>query len=70
LPASPAGHPAFASQSVLSSLSISDDLGDGFLMRLGYAIVDAGWEGGLVPGNGGWSPALEHNNQTAFRSVR
>lgn len=28
------------------------DVGDGFLMRLGYTIVDAGWEGDLVPGNG------------------
>src|SRR5438094_1265968 len=28
------------------------DTGDGFLMRLGYTIVDAGWEGDLVPGNG------------------
>jgi hypothetical protein len=28
------------------------DVGDGFLMRLGYTIVDAGWEGDLVPGGG------------------
>jgi len=28
------------------------DVGDGFLMRLGYTIVDGGWEGDLVPGNG------------------
>jgi Alpha/beta hydrolase domain len=28
------------------------DVGDGFLMRLGYTIVDAGWEGDLVSGNG------------------
>jgi alpha/beta hydrolase family protein len=28
------------------------DVGDGFLMRLGYTIVDAGWEGDLVAGNG------------------
>ena len=28
------------------------DVGDGFLMRLGYTIVDAAWEGDLVPGNG------------------
>jgi len=28
------------------------NVGDGFLMRLGYTIVDAAWEGDLVPGNG------------------
>src|SRR5882672_1150786 len=28
------------------------DVGDGFLMRLGYTIVDAAWEGDLVSGNG------------------
>src|SRR4051812_7470819 len=28
------------------------DAGDGFLMRQGYTIVDAGWEGDLVEGNG------------------
>src|SRR5262245_21924236 len=28
------------------------DVGDGFLMRLGYTIVDAAWEGDLVAGNG------------------
>ncbi len=28
------------------------DVGDGFLMRMGYTIVDAGWEGDLVAGNG------------------
>jgi hypothetical protein len=26
------------------------DMGDGFLMRQGYTIVDAGWEGDLAPG--------------------
>src|SRR5262245_3478717 len=31
--------------------STAADVGDGFLMRLGYTIVDAGWEGDLVPGN-------------------
>jgi hypothetical protein len=30
----------------------ASDVGDGFLMRLGYTIVDAAWEGDLVPGNG------------------
>src|SRR5581483_5811255 len=28
------------------------DVGDGFLMRQGYTIVDAGWEGDLNPGGG------------------
>jgi hypothetical protein len=28
------------------------NVGDAYLMRLGYTIVDAGWEGDLVPGNG------------------
>ena len=28
------------------------DVGDGFLMWLGDTIVDAGWEGDLMPGNG------------------
>lgn len=28
------------------------DLGDGFLMRLGYTVVDTAWEGDLVPGGG------------------
>jgi len=27
------------------------DAGDGFLMRLGFAIVDAGWQGDVAPGN-------------------
>ncbi len=27
------------------------DVGDGFLLRLGYAIVDAGWQGDVAPGN-------------------
>lgn len=28
------------------------DLGDGFLMRLGYTVVETAWEGDLVPGGG------------------
>ena len=28
-----------------------DDAGDGFLMRQGYTIVDAGWQGDVAPGN-------------------
>jgi hypothetical protein len=27
------------------------DAGDGYLMRLGYAVVDAGWQGDVAPGN-------------------
>src|SRR2546427_605111 len=27
------------------------DAGDGLLLRLGYAIVDAGWQGDVAPGN-------------------
>jgi hypothetical protein len=27
------------------------DVGDGFLLRQGYAIVDAGWQGDVAPGN-------------------
>ncbi len=27
------------------------DAGDGFLMRLGYAVVDAGWQGDVAPGS-------------------
>ena len=27
------------------------DIGDGLLLRLGYAIVDAGWQGDVAPGN-------------------
>jgi len=27
------------------------DAGDGFLMRLGYTVVDAGWQGDVAPGN-------------------
>jgi hypothetical protein len=34
------------------------DVGDGFLMRLGYTIVDAGWEGDLVRGNGRLVPTF------------
>ena len=29
----------------------AEDAGDGFLMRLGYAIVDAGWQGDVAAGN-------------------
>ena len=32
--------------------STTAEAGDGFLMRLGYTIVETAWEGDLVPGNG------------------
>ncbi len=34
------------------------DAGDGFLMRLGYTIVDAGWQGDVAPGNDRLFPDL------------
>jgi hypothetical protein len=33
-------------------------LGDGFLMRLGYTIVDAGWQGDVTPGSGRLAPTF------------
>lgn len=36
----------------------AEDAGDGFLMRLGYAIVDAGWQGDVVAGNDRLFPDL------------
>ena len=34
------------------------DAGDGFLMRLGYAVVDAGWQGDVNPANHRLSPSF------------
>ena len=34
------------------------DAGDGFLMRLGYAYVDAGWQGDVAPGNNRLFPSF------------
>jgi len=34
------------------------DAGDGFLMRLGYAVVDAGWQGDVAPGNSRLFPSF------------
>ncbi len=34
------------------------DAGDGFLMRLGYTVVDAGWQGDVVAGNDRLRPEL------------
>jgi hypothetical protein len=45
------------------------DVGDGFLMRLGYTIVDAGWEGDLVPGNGRLVPKFPIATQPDGKSI-
>lgn len=45
------------------------DLGDGFLMRLGYTIVDAGWEGDLVSGNGRLVPKFPVATQADGRPI-
>jgi hypothetical protein len=45
------------------------DTGDGFLMRLGYTIVDAGWEGDLVPGNGRLVPKFPVATQPDGRPI-
>jgi Alpha/beta hydrolase domain len=37
--------------------------GDGFLMRLGYTIVDAGWQGDVAPGNNRLFPDLPVGTQ-------
>jgi len=34
------------------------DFGDGLLLRLGYAFVDAGWQGNVAPGNDRLAPHL------------
>ena len=45
------------------------DVGDGFLMRLGYTIVDAGWEGDLVPGNSRLVPTFPIAEQPDGTSI-
>ena len=45
------------------------DVGDGFLMRLGYTIVDAAWEGDLVPGNGRLVPRFPVATQPDGRPI-
>jgi len=45
------------------------DVGDGFLMRLGYTIVDAGWEGDLLPGNGRLVPTFPIATQPDGKSI-
>lgn len=36
----------------------AEDAGDGFLMRLGYTVVDAGWQGDVAPGSSRLTPDL------------
>jgi hypothetical protein len=36
------------------------DAGDGFLLRLGYTIVDAGWQGDVAPGDNRLFPNFPH----------
>jgi len=36
----------------------AEDAGDGFLERLGYTIVDAGWQGDVAPGNNRLFPSF------------
>jgi hypothetical protein len=36
----------------------AEDFGDGFLLRLGYVFVDAGWQGNVAPGNHRLVPTL------------
>jgi Alpha/beta hydrolase domain len=45
------------------------DVGDGFLMRLGYTIVDAGWEGDLLPSNGRLVPKFPIATQPDGKSI-
>ena len=45
------------------------DVGDGFLMRLGYTIVDAGWEGDLVSGGGRLVPRFPVARQPDGSSI-
>jgi hypothetical protein len=45
------------------------DLGDGFLMRLGYTVVETGWEGDLVSGNNRLVPKFPVATQPDGRPV-
>jgi len=46
-----------ATQNANDPISVAD-AGDGFLMRLGYTVVDAGWQGDVAPGNSRLFPNL------------
>lgn len=45
------------------------DVGDGFLMRLGYTVVDAGWQGDVAPGSGRLVPSLPVATQSDGRPI-
>ena len=44
--------------SLVNNPMTAADAGDGFLMRLGYTYLDAGWEGDVAPGNDRLVPNL------------
>ncbi len=50
------------------------DAGDGFLMRLGYTVVDAGWQGDVAPGGSRLFPnfpvAVQSNGSPIVAAVR
>jgi hypothetical protein len=46
-----------------------NDLGDALLLRLGYAYVDAGWQGNLAPGNSRLIPDLPVATQPDGRPI-
>src|SRR3989442_6184349 len=50
------------------------DAGDGFLMRLGYTVVDAGWQGDVAPGGSRLFPsfpvAVQPNGSPIVERVR
>jgi hypothetical protein len=50
------------------------DVGDGLMLRLGYAIVDAGWQGDVAPGNSRLFPnfpvATQPDGSSIVASVR
>ena len=50
------------------------DAGDGFLMRLGYTVVDAGWQGDVAPGGNRLFPrfpvAVQANGSPIVQQVR
>jgi hypothetical protein len=52
----------------------AEDAGDGFLERLGYTIVDAGWQGDVAPGNNRLFPsfpvAVRENGSPITAKVR
>ena len=45
------------------------DAGDGFLMRQGYTVVDAGWQGDVAPGNSRLFPTLPVATQPDGSSI-